>query len=162
MHVLKRLTAAGALALLAAMPASAQQPPMPYGPPISVAQAKKAMAAAEAEAAKNNWPVAISIVDSGGHLVLFSKQENTQIGSIAIAHGKARTAVEFRRPTKFFQDMLAKGGDAVRFLALPGLTPLEGGVTIVIEGKVVGGIGVSGVASADDAKVAQAGADAAK
>jgi len=145
-----------------ATPAPAAAPPLPYGPPITTEKAEKASAAAKAEAQKNNWPVAISIVDSGGHLVVFSRMENTQTASIAIAHGKAKTAVEFRRPTKFFQDQLATGGAAVRFLAVPGLTPLEGGVLIVSDGKIIGGIGVSGVASSDDAIVAMAGANAAK
>jgi glc operon protein GlcG len=178
MTTLKMLAAASAVALVTILPAAAQQPaapapaapaapapaapPMPYGPPITVEKAEKAMAAAKAEAQKNNWPVAISIVDSGGHLVAFARMENTQTASIAIAHGKAKTAVEFRRPSKFFQDQLATGGAAVRFLAVPGLTPLEGGVPIVSDGKIIGGIGVSGVASSDDAIVAMAGANAAK
>jgi glc operon protein GlcG len=172
MTTLKMLAAASAVALATLLPAAAQQTPapapapaaapLPYGAPITTAQADKAMAAARAEAQKNNWPVAISIVDSGGHLVAFARMENTQTASIAIAHGKAKTAVDFRRPSKFFQDQLAAGGAAVRFLAVPGLMPLEGGVLIVADGKIIGGIGVSGVASSDDAIVAMAGANAAK
>jgi glc operon protein GlcG len=172
MTTLKTLAAASAVALATLLPAAAQQTPapapapaaapLPYGAPITTAQADKAMAAARAEAQKNNWPVAISIVDSGGHLVAFARMENTQTASIAIAHGKAKTAVDFRRPSKFFQDQLAAGGAAVRFLAVPGLMPLEGGVLIVADGKIIGGIGVSGVASSDDAIVAMAGANAAK
>jgi glc operon protein GlcG len=172
MTKLKTLAAASAVALATLLPAAAQQTPapapapaaapLPYGAPITTAQADKALAAARAEAQKNNWPVAISIVDSGGHLVAFARMENTQTASIAIAHGKAKTAVDFRRPSKFFQDQLAAGGAAVRFLAVPGLTPLEGGVLIVSDGKIIGGIGVSGVASGDDAIVAMAGANAAK
>jgi glc operon protein GlcG len=172
MTTLKTLAAASAVALATLLPAAAQQTPapapapaaapLPYGAPITTAQADKAMAAAKAEAQKNNWPVAISIVDSGGHLVAFARMENTQTASIAIAHGKAKTAVDFRRPSKFFQDQLAAGGAAVRFLAVPGLMPLEGGVLIVADGKIIGGIGVSGVASSDDAIVAMAGANAAK
>jgi glc operon protein GlcG len=172
MTTLKMLAAASAVALATLLPAAAQQTPapapapaaapLPYGAPITTAQADKAMAAAKAEAQKNNWPVAISIVDSGGHLVAFARMENTQTASIAIAHGKAKTAVDFRRPSKFFQDQLAAGGAAVRFLAVPGLMPLEGGVLIVADGKIIGGIGVSGVASSDDAIVAMAGANAAK
>jgi glc operon protein GlcG len=173
MTTFRTLAAASAVALVTMLPAAAQQtpapapapaaaPPLPYGAPISTAAAEKALAAAKAEAQKNNWPVAISIVDSGGHLVAFARMENTQTASIAIAHGKAKTAVEFRRPSKFFQDQLAAGGAAVRFLAVPGLMPLEGGVLIVSDGKIIGGIGVSGVASSDDAIVAMAGANAAK
>jgi glc operon protein GlcG len=174
MTTLKMLAAASAVALATLLPAAAQQTPapapapapaaapLPYGASITTAQADKAMAAARAEAQKNNWPVAISIVDTGGHLVAFARMENTQTASIAIAHGKAKTAVDFRRPSKFFQDQLAAGGAAVRFLAVPGLMPLEGGVLIVADGKIIGGIGVSGVASSDDAIVAMAGANAAK
>jgi uncharacterized protein GlcG (DUF336 family) len=143
------------------LPASAQGP-MPYGPPITLEAAKKAMAAAEAEAKKGNWPVAISIVDSGGHLVMMVRLDNTQYGSIRIAEGKARTAVELRRPTKALQDAVAGSMAGARFLSVQGVSLLEGGVLIVADGKIIGGIGVSGVASENDAKVAQAGADAAK
>jgi uncharacterized protein GlcG (DUF336 family) len=130
--------------------------------PITLEQAKKAMAAAEGEAQKNNWPVAISIIDSGGHEVLFTKLDNTQHGSIRIAKGKATTAVDLRRPSKAVEDVLAAGGAGLRFLSVPGVMALEGGVLIVSDGKIIGGIGVSGVTSAQDAQVARAGADAAK
>lgn len=162
MLTLKTLALASGFALLAATPAAAQQPPMPYGAPISVAAAKKAMAAAEAKAMENNWPVAITIVDSGGHLVAFSKIEGTQHASIRISTGKAVTALEFRRPTKALQDVIAGGGGGLRLLSVPGAMTLEGGVLIVSDGKVIGAIGVSGVTSEQDAQVAQAGADAAK
>lgn len=162
MTKLKMLVAAGVLSLAATLPAAAQQGPMPYGPPISHEKAKKAMAASEAEAIKNKWPVAISIVDSGGHLIQFSRLDNTQYGSIAIAHGKAKTALELRRPTKVLQDALAAGGAGLRFLSVEGATLLEGGVLIVSDGKIIGAIGVSGVQSDQDAMVALAGADAAK
>lgn len=119
------------------------------------------MAAAEAEAAKNNWPVAIAIVDTAGHLVLFQKQDNTQHASVRIAIGKARTALEFRRPTKALEDVVAGGGAGLRLLAVEDITPLEGGVLIVASGKIVGAIGVSGVTSQQDAQVARAGAEAA-
>ena len=120
------------------------------------------MAAAEAEATKNNWNVVITIVDAGGHIVMMQRANNTQYASIRIAEGKARTAVEFRRPTKALEDAVAAGGGGLRFLAVEGLTPLEGGIPIVVDGKIIGGIGVSGVASKDDAAIARAGADAAK
>jgi glc operon protein GlcG len=163
MTALKTFATAALLALALAAPTAAQQaPPPPYGAPISLEAAKKAMAAAEAEAAKNSWPVAIAILDTTGSLVMLVKRDGTQTGSVAIAEGKAKTAMDFRRPTKAFQDMIAAGGGGLRFLALNNFTPLEGGVPIIVDGKIVGGIGVSGVASENDAKIAQAGADAAK
>ncbi len=136
-------------------------PPPAYGPLISLAVAKKAMAAAEAEASKNNWPVAIAVVDSAGQLVLFQRQENTQIGSIDVAIGKAKTANDFRRPTKVLENAIAGGGAGLRLLSIRNLSPLEGGVPIIADGKIIGAVGVSGVLSSQDAQVAQAGADAA-
>jgi glc operon protein GlcG len=117
--------------------------------------AKRIMAAAEAEATKNKWTVAIAIVDEAGELVAFHKIDETQAGSIDIAIGKARTAARMRRPTKALEDAVA-GGRTV-FLAVDGLVPLEGGVPITVEGRVVGAVGVSGVTSQQDAQVAQAG-----
>jgi uncharacterized protein GlcG (DUF336 family) len=146
-------------------PAAAPPPPAPsppYGMSIGFDAAKKALSAAEAEAKKNNWPVAIAIVDTGGHLVAFSRIDNTQIGSIEIALGKARTANNLRRPTKALQDGIAQGGANLRLLAVRDILPLEGGVPIVVDGKIVGAIGVSGVMSNQDAEVAMAGANAAK
>jgi glc operon protein GlcG len=131
--------------------------PMPYGPPLTLDQAKRIMAAAEAEAGRNGWPVAIAIVDSAADIVLLAKLDNTQHSSGAIATGKALTAVNFRRPTKVFQDGIAGGGEGLRFLAVPGVTPLEGGFPIVVNHQVVGAIGVSGVLSRQDVQVAQAG-----
>jgi len=137
--------------------------PPAYGLGISLDAAKKAMAAAEAEARKNNWPVAIAIVDSAARLVMFVKIDNTQHGSVDIALGKATTAVNLRRPTKALQDAIGQGGSNLRLLAVPGVMPLEGGVLITgADGKIIGGIGVSGVASNQDAQVAEAGAAAAK
>lgn len=171
------LAAAAAFALLggAVAPAGAQQPttapptappaaaaaPLPYGGPITMEAARRAMAAAEAEATRNNWGVAIAIVDSGGHLVMLHRLDGTQIASIRIAEGKARTALEFRRPTKALEDAVAGGGAALRLLAVEGLYPLEGGVLIEAAGRIVGAIGVSGVLSSQDAQVARAGAEAA-
>jgi len=153
-----------AAALAAAQPAPAPTPPpvTPYGAPITLAAAKKAMEAAEAEAAKNNWAMAISILDSTGHVVMLHKMDNTQYGSITVSEDKARTALDFRRPSKAFEDLVAQGGIGLRTLALRGAAPLEGGVPIVAEGKIVGAIGVSGGTSAQDGQVAKAGADAAK
>jgi glc operon protein GlcG len=145
-----------------ATPAAAPAPAVtPYGAPIGLAAAKKAMAAAEAEASKNSWPVAIVVVDSAGQLVLFQRQDNTQIGSIDIAIGKAKTANDFRRPTKVLEAAVAAGGAGLRLLAARNMLPLEGGVPIIADGKVIGAVGVSGATSQQDAQVAQAGADAA-
>ena len=136
-------------------------PSTPYGAPIPLEAAKKAMAAAEADATKNNWGVAIAIVDSGGNLVMLQRIDNTQLSAVRIAEAKARTAVEFRRPTKVLEDAVAGGGVGLRVLTF-GASVAEGGVPIVSRGRIVGGIGVSGVASHQDAQVAQAGADVLK
>jgi len=140
-----------------APPAPAPQMMLPYGP-ITLVQAKKVVAAAEAEAVKNRWPVVISVVDSGGHLVLLERLDDTQIGSVEVAQGKARSAAAFRRPTKSFQDSLAAGGEGLRVLKLPGAMPVEGGLPLVLDGKIIGAIGVSGVTSQQDGVVAAAGA----
>ena len=132
----------------------------PYGPPIALDQAKRAMAAAELEAAKNSWTVAITILDSGGNLVMFHKIDNTQLSAVTVSEGKARTALQFKRPSKDLDDAIARGGAGNRLLALKDITPLEGGIPIVVDGKIIGAIGVSGAVSAQDAQVAKAGADA--
>jgi glc operon protein GlcG len=160
-----RFTIAAALAaVLVASPLAAQAPPPPppYGVGIGFDAAKKALAAAEAEATKNNWPVAIAIVDSSAKLVAFSKMDNTQHASVDIAIGKAVTANNLKRPTKALQDGIAQGGVNLRILGQPGITPLEGGVPIIVDGKIVGAIGASGVLSNQDAEVAMAGAAAVK
>lgn len=147
--------------------ASAQQAPSappttPYGPPITLDAAKKIMAAAETEAMKNNWNMAIAILDSTGHMVMLHKLDNTQYGSILVAEDKARSAVDFRRSTKVFEDLVAQGGLGMRTLNLRGASPLEGGLPIVVNGKVIGAIGVSGATAVQDGLVAKAGADAAE
>jgi uncharacterized protein GlcG (DUF336 family) len=152
---------------LAAAAASAQQAPSPppgtpYGPPIGFEQAKRVMAAAEAEAIKNNWSMAIVILDSTGHIVMLHRLDNTQYGSIAVAEDKARSALYFRRPTKVFEELVAQGGLGLRTLALRGASPLEGGIPIIADGKIIGTIGVSGATSVQDGQVAKAGVDAAK
>lgn len=141
------------------MAQQAAPPSTPYGVPITIDAARKAMAAAETEATKNAWGVAIAIVDSGGHLVMLHRLDNAQLSATRIAEAKARTAVEFRRPTKALEDAVAGGGAGLRVLTF-GASVAEGGVPIVAGGRIVGGIGVSGVASHQDAQVAQAGADA--
>jgi len=141
------------------MAQQAAPPSTPYGAPITLTAAKQAMAAAEAEAAKNGWGVAIAIVDSGANLVMLHRLDNAQLSSVRIAEAKAKTAAEFRRPTKVFEDAVAGGGIGLRVLTF-GASVAEGGVPIVSGGAVVGAIGVSGVQSHQDAQVAQAGADA--
>ena len=138
------------------------QMPNPYGMAINLESAKKAATPALAEARKNNWTMAIAIVDTGGTLVYFEKLDNTQAGSAQVAINKARSAVEFKRPTKAFQDALAAGGEGLRILRLEGAVPVEGGIPLVLDGKIVGAIGVSGGTSAQDNQCAKAGADALK
>lgn len=146
--------------VLAIAPASSSaQPYTPYGAPITLEHARKLIAAAEAEAIKQKWPVAIAIVDGSGQLVAFARLDNTQIGSIDIALEKAKCAALFRRPTKVFEEAVAKGGENLRALKAPGIIPIEGGLPIVHDGKV---IGVSGVKSSEDGQVAQAGIDSLK
>ncbi len=142
--------------------AAAQTPAMPYGAPINLEQAKKVLAGAEAEARKNSWNVVIAILDSGGHLVLLQRLDNTQFASIEVAQQKAYSAVAFRRPTKVFQDGVAAGGEGLRILKLAGATPVEGGLPVMLDGKIVGAIGVSGVTSQQDNQIAKAGVDALK
>ncbi len=165
MKTLKSAATASLFALLASMPALAQQPAppptTPYGTPITLETAKKVMAAAEAEAMKNNWPLAIAIVSSTGHLVMLHTMDNTQYGSIRVAQGKALTALDFRRPTVVFEEGLAAGGIGLRALSF-GATLAEGGLPIVVDGKIVGAIGASGALSTQDARAAKAGADAIK
>ena len=162
MTTLKMLVCAGVLALLAVFPARAQTVPPPYGPPIGIENARKVMAAAEAEAVKNNWAVVIVIIDSGGHIVMLHRRDDVQLSSIEISQGKAKTALMFKRPTKVLDDAISSGGTGLRFLALKDIVPLEGGVPIIVDGKIVGAIGVSGVLSAQDAQIARAGLDALK
>ncbi|HEU0062010.1 MAG TPA: heme-binding protein [Hyphomicrobiaceae bacterium] len=156
------MVAVGAITFVGALTAVAQQPPSPYGAPMSLDTAKKAMAASEAEASKNNWPVAIAILDTTGSLIMLQKLDNTQTGSVEIAIGKARTALDFRRPSKALQDVVAGGGAGLRLLSVRNMLALEGGVPVIVDGKVVGAVGVSGVTSEQDAQVAMAGAAAAK
>lgn len=150
------------LLILAPAMARAQQLPNPYGAPVSLENAKKAAAAAIAEAEKNKWSVAVAIVDPNGTLVYYEKLDNTQIGSAKVAVEKARSSALFKRPTKAFEDALAAGGDGLRTLGLEGAVPLEGGIPLLMDGKIVGAIGVSGAKSSQDAQCAQVGADTLK
>jgi glc operon protein GlcG len=138
------------------------QMPNPYGLPISLETAKKVAAPALAEAAKNNWTIAVAVVDTSGNLVYYEKMDNTQLGSANVSIDKARSAAQFKRPTKAFQDAVASGGEGLRVLALPGAVPLEGGFPLVSDGKIVGAIGASGMTSAQDAQCAKAGAESLK
>jgi glc operon protein GlcG len=161
MNKLRPRTLAVLLFLLGATSAPAQMP-NPYGAPITLENAKKAAAAALAEARKNNWTMAAAITDAAGNLVYFEKMDATQTGSAAVAIDKARSAALYKRPTKAFQDALAAGGEGWRVLRLQGAVPVEGGFPIVMDGKIVGAIGVSGGTSAQDGQCAKPGADALK
>jgi glc operon protein GlcG len=158
-HLAIRLTFFLALAV-GSSTLRAQASPMPYGAPVSTDAAKRATAAAMAVARQNNWTIAVAIVDAGGILVYFERMDGAPNGSSAVAADKATSAALFKRPTKSFQDALAVGGDGLRMLRLQGAVPVEGGVPLVMDGKIVGAIGVSGATSAQDGQAAQAGADA--
>ena len=126
------------------------------------AEAEQFEPGAEGEAKKNSWNVVIAVLDSGGHVVALQRLDGAQLGSIDVAREKAYSAVMFRRPTKVFQDLVAQGGANLRLLSLANASPLEGGIPIVVNGAIVGAIGVSGVTSEQDAQVAKAGADSLK
>jgi len=118
------------------------------------------MAAAEGEAKRQGWPMAIAIMDSTGHLLLFQRMDGTQYASISIAQAKAQTAVDLRRATRVLQAAVAEGGLGLRLLGVPAAIPLEGGIPLLEDGKVIGSIGVSGMQSQQDGQVAEAGAAA--
>ena len=154
----RRFAIAIAAFFLIAAPASGQQTtPPPYGAPITLEVAKKIMAAAEAEAVKNNWQVVITIIDSGGHMVAMQRSDNTQLASISASAGKAQTSLDFKLPSKALEDAIAAGGAGTRLLALKDIAPFEGGLPIIVDGKIIGAIGVSGGLAAQDTQVASAG-----
>jgi glc operon protein GlcG len=160
---LKRSLAALTLAIAAFGQTPAGPPPnVPYGTSVSPDAAKKIAVAAIAEARKNNWAMAIAVVDTGGYLVYFERMPDTQLGSVEIAIEKAKTAALFRRPTKSFQDTVAGGGEGLRILRLTGAIPVEGGIPIIVDGKLIGAVGASGRSSDQDGRTAQAGAAAIK
>ncbi|HET9122165.1 MAG TPA: heme-binding protein [Acidiferrobacteraceae bacterium] len=134
--------------------------PLPYGPSITLARAQKVMAAALAESQRQDWPMVIAIVDSGGHLVMLQRMDQAHQGSVEVACAKAETAARFRRPTKVFEDGVAAGGQGLRILSMPGVIAVEGGIPLVHDNQVIGAIGVSGMRSGQDAQVAAAGAAA--
>jgi uncharacterized protein GlcG (DUF336 family) len=152
------------LAVAAGLPvvAAAQGQPNMYGPTITADQAKTVAAAAVAEARKNQWTMAIAIVDPAGDLVYFEKMDNTQVGSVDVAQAKARASARFKRPTKAFQDALAAGGEGWRILSLDGAVAVEGGLPLMSGGKIVGAIGASGGTSQQDGVTAAAGATSLK
>jgi glc operon protein GlcG len=131
--------------------------PTPYGETINIEQAKKIAAAAAAEAKKNNWFMAISVVGPAGDLVYFEKMDNTQYASVTISQHKARAAATFRRPTKAFEENLAKGPDFIYQLTLDGMIGSQGGVPLVVGGKLIGAIGCSGGTGPQDLQTCTAG-----
>ena len=137
-------------------------PPKAYGPAVGVENAKKIAAVALAEAKKNNWYMAVAVVDPSGTLVYYEKMDNTQTGSANVSIEKARTAALFKRPTKVFDNAVTGGGAGLRVLALPGAIPIEGGIPLIMDDKIVGAIGVSGDSSDHDGMCAKAAADALK
>jgi glc operon protein GlcG len=122
---------------------------------VGLAAAKKMVAAAEAEAAKNGWTMVVAVLDDGGNLVALERMDGTQLGSIEVAQDKARTALQFKRPTVVFQDRVNKGEP--NMLSLGHVTAVQGGVPIIVEGKVIGAIGASGGQSPQDEQCAKAG-----
>lgn len=130
---------------------------IPIGTAINLENAKKAAAAAVAEARKNGWLMAVAVVGPGGYLVYYEKMDNTQLGSADVAIDKARSAALYKRPTKAFQDALEKGGVNLRVLGLKGAVPVDGGLPIIADGKLVGAIGASGDLAQNDAQCAAAG-----
>ena len=138
----------------------APPPQIPYGLSIGIDDARTVAAAAVARAEADGRWMAIAIVDTGGHLVYFEKMDGTQIGSVEVAVDKARSAALFRRPTDVFEEGVASGGEGVRLLGLRGAVPLDGGVPIIVDDQVIGGIGISGGSGAQDGVVARAGVDA--
>ena len=121
---------------------------------ITLEAAKKMMAAGEAEARKNGWNVAITIVDADGGLIMFQKLDDTQPGSIEVSQGKARAAALFKRPSKAMEEAIS--GGKMAFLTIEGINPMQGAVPVIADGKVIGAVGVSGVTSAQDEQVAMA------
>jgi glc operon protein GlcG len=131
-----------------------------YGPPISLAEAKLVVSAAEREAMSNDLAVIIAVVDSAAQLVLLERLDHAQFGSVAVAISKAETAVRFKRPTKAFEDALSQGGVHLRLLTVSDAAAIDGGIPLMRDGRIVGAIGVAGMTPQQDAQVAAAGAQA--
>ena len=147
-------------ASLAGSAAVAQAQVPQYGTSVNHETARKVVAAAIADARKQNLPMAVAVVDNAGQLVAFERMDNTQTASVQVSQDKAQSAAMYRRPTKVFQDVVAAGGVGLRVLTLRGATAVEGGVPLVVDGKIIGAIGVSGGTSDQDGVVAKAGVDA--
>lgn len=149
---------------LKGMTDTTQTPPAPsthpaYGPPLSLDKARRVLAAAEAEANANGWPVVISLFDSGGNLKLLQRLDNANHGAVALSQRKAHSAILFRAPTQAFEALLTSGPEGLRMLTMaPELLPLAGGLPLLEQGQVIGSIGVSGMQPHQDAQVARAGA----
>jgi glc operon protein GlcG len=156
---IKKLTSLFAGAALCCLMGAAHAQVPQYGANVNHEQARKAMAAAVAEARKQNLPMAVAVVDNAGQLVAFERMDNTQTGSIGVAQDKAVSSAMFRRSTKVFQDAVAGGGAGLRVLTLRGANAVEGGLPLVVDGKIIGGIGVSGGSAEQDGVVAKAGLD---
>jgi uncharacterized protein GlcG (DUF336 family) len=124
-------------------------------PQLELADAQRVAAAARAHAVAQAWHVVIAVLDEGGHLMLLERADGVQKGSVLVAQEKARTALLFKRPSKVFEDMVNSGKPQMAHL--PGVTPVEGGLPLLVEGQVVGAIGISGVTSAQDGQIAAAG-----
>jgi glc operon protein GlcG len=138
-------------------------PPMTINvPTIGVEEARQAASAALAEARRNGWTMAVAVVEPSGTLVYFEKMDETQSGSAQVCIDKARSAALFKRPTKAFQEALAAGGNGLRILRLRDAVPVEGGLPLIVGGKFVGALGVSGGTSEQDGQCAQAGVGALK
>jgi uncharacterized protein GlcG (DUF336 family) len=151
--MLKRKVIVGSIAALFAVTAAAQDQRPGYGPAVTVAQAKRIAAGVVAECAKNNWNVAVAIVDPHGTLVYYEKMEDTQYASADIAIGKARAAATYRRPTRVFMEVINKTPATA---TLPGVFASPGGVPIMVGGKVIGAAGVSGVTGDQDEQCSKA------
>jgi uncharacterized protein GlcG (DUF336 family) len=141
--------------------ASAAQAQVPqYGSSVNHETARKVVAAAIADAKRQSLPMAVAVVDTAGQLVAFERMDNTQTASILVSQDKAVSAAMYRRPTKAFQDLVAGGGVGLRVLTLRNANAVEGGLPLVVDGKIIGAIGVSGGSSDQDGVVAKAGVEA--
>jgi uncharacterized protein GlcG (DUF336 family) len=163
MNVRKLAFLAGGAFVFTAALAQAQAPQIPqYGPNITLDQARSVAAAADADAKSRGWPMVIAIVDTAGMLVYYQKSDGAQNASVRVSQQKAETAALYRRSTKVLQDAVAGGGAGLRFLTLPGASVVEGGLPLMVGGKIVGAIGISGMASDQDGVIAASGAGALK
>lgn len=150
------LTAYGLCAAFTVLAADPPPTPPPYGAAIGLADARTCVAAAQTYASKNHWFLVMTVLDSGGHVVLTERMDNAQFGSVGPAFKKAHTAIAFRRPTKVMEDIVAQGGAGLRILSLVEAMPIDGGLPLIRKGALIGAIGVSGATSAQDGEAAAA------